>query len=165
MRKLLFFAFFLFLFQSCEDSNDGSDRRLEEVLPEGSSAIQDIIRNPVTANGVIDSVNVAKMDFAVDTFYFGTVKEGEVVRHEFEFTNTGTVPLLIYDARSTCGCTIPKYEKAPLEPGATSKIRVEFNTENKDGYQHKPVTLTANTYPNTTVVHLIGEVVSEKPKE
>ena len=112
----------------------------------------------MTANSPTDTVNVAKMNFSIDTFYFGTVNEGDVINYQFEFENSGAMPLLIHDARSTCGCTIPKWPKAPIEPGNGGVINVEFNTENKEGYQHKPVTITANTYPNATVVHLVGEV-------
>ena len=105
-----------------------------------------------------DSINVAKMHFEQDTFFFGKVKEGDVISHKFTFTNTGKVPLLIHDARSTCGCTIPKWPKAPIRPGDSGIINVKFNTENKGGHQHKPVTVLANTFPNATMVHVIGEV-------
>ena len=158
MRKLIFFIPILFLFQNCTDDSGSDDRRLEEVETGNESAIQKIIRNPVTANSPTDTVNVAKMNFSIDTFYFGTVNEGDVINYQFEFENSGAMPLLIHDARSTCGCTIPKWPKAPIEPGNGGVINVEFNTENKEGYQHKPVTITANTYPNATVVHLVGEV-------
>ncbi len=156
MRKLLLFIVLSILFQNC--TNNGSDeKRLEEVQT-GGSEIKDIIRNPVTANAKADTNNIAKMTFEKDTFFFGAVKEGAVIDHKFKFTNTGTVPLLIHDARSTCGCTIPKWPKEPVQPGESSFIKVKFNTEKKEGFQDKPVTILANTYPNSTVVHVVGEV-------
>lgn len=156
MRKLLLFIFITVLFQNCTDSNS-DEKRLEEVQTSGN-AIQDIIRSPVTANAKTDTNNVAKMVFEKDTFFFGKVKEGAVVNHSFKFTNEGNVPLLIHDARSTCGCTIPKWPKAPIEPGGKGVIKVKFNTEKKGGFQDKPVTILANTFPNSTVVHVVGEV-------
>jgi len=66
--------------------------------------------------------------------------------------------LLIHDARSTCGCTIPQWPKAPVQPGESGFLKVKFNTDNKGGYQDKPVTVLANTYPNSTVVHVVGKV-------
>ncbi len=156
MRKLLLFIVLSILFQNC--TNNGSDeKRLEEVQT-GGSEIKDIIRNPVTANAETDTTNIAKMTFEKDTFFFGQVKEGAVINHKFKFTNTGTVPLLIHDARSTCGCTIPKWPKSPISPGESGVINVKFNTEKKEGFQDKPVTVLANTYPNSTVVHVVGEV-------
>ncbi len=157
MRKLFFTFLIAGLLTNCTSTEESGEKRLEEVKTSGNE-IADIIRNPVTANGVEDSINVAKMQFEKDTFFFGTVKEGKVVNHRFTFTNAGEVPLLIHDARSTCGCTIPKWPKNPIAPGEKGTINVKFNTENKGGYQHKPVTILANTYPNSTVVHIVGEV-------
>jgi len=156
MRKLLLFIVLSVLFQNCNDTNQ-DEKRLEEVQI-NRNEIKDIIRNPVTANAETDSINVAKMTFEKDTFFFGEVDEGAVINHKFKFTNTGNVPLLIHDARSTCGCTIPQWPKAPIQPGEGGVLKVKFDTDNKDGYQDKPVTVLANTYPNSTVVHVVGKV-------
>jgi len=40
------------------------------------------------------------------SFDFGTVTEGEIVSHTFSFTNTGSEPLIISDAKGSCGCTV-----------------------------------------------------------
>ncbi|MFT5999388.1 MAG: hypothetical protein ACI81P_001846, partial [Neolewinella sp.] len=37
-----------------------------------------------------------------------------------------------------------------------------FDTNNKYGRQRKPVTITANTYPASTVVYVDGTVINEK---
>lgn len=136
--------------------NASSDKKIEEISTEGK--VSDIIRNPVSADGILDSTKVARMIFSETEFDFGTIKEGEVVEHTFPFTNTGKVPLIISDARSTCGCTVPEWSKEPILPGETSQIKVRFNSTNKSGAQNKPVTVTANTYPAETVVYLKGFV-------
>lgn len=118
----------------------------------------DIIRNPVTVSGDVDTVNVAKIVFDEQRYEFGRVKAGEIVKKTFNFTNTGKVPLLITDARSTCGCTVADYPQHLILPGKTGEIKVEFDTKNKSGKQHKPVTLVANTYPSTTQVVMRGFV-------
>jgi len=98
------------------------------------------------------------MAFTEPIYEFGSVSQGEVVKHEFTFTNTGTQPLLITDARSTCGCTVPSYPKQPVAPGEEAVISVAFDTKNKSGRQSKPVTITANTYPATTTIYVAGTV-------
>ena len=159
MRIALIISFFALFFVGCAPDKPNSDeQKLIEVKPREDSEIQKIIRNPVSANGEIDTVNVAKITFKKDTFFFGKVKEGGVVEYDFQFTNTGKVPLLIHDARSTCGCTIPQFPKEPIPPGADGIIHVRFNTTRKHGYQEKPVTIQSNTYPNETVIYVIGEV-------
>ena len=143
---------------ACQKKVSG-EKKIQEIETEGG--VSDLIRNPASANGAVDSTNVAKMTFLETEFDFGEVKEGEVVEHIFSFTNNGKVPLIISDARSTCGCTVPEWSKEPILPGEKSEIRVHFNSTNKSGQQHKPVTITANTYPAETVVHLRG-LVREK---
>ncbi|PPK86632.1 uncharacterized protein DUF1573 [Neolewinella xylanilytica] len=119
-----------------------------------------VIRNAV-AESAPDSSTAATMDFAETEYVFGEVKEGTIVRHTFAFTNTGKLPLLITDARSTCGCTVPSYPKEPVAPGATGTVEVVFNTTHKYGRQRKPVTLTANTNPSITTIYVDGTVINE----
>ncbi|RMF28619.1 MAG: DUF1573 domain-containing protein [Bacteroidetes bacterium] len=128
-----------------------------EAIPTGGK-VSEIIRNPVSADTPADTVNVAKITFEEERFDFGRVSEGTVVEHTFHFTNTGRVPLLISDARSTCGCTVPEWPKNPIPPGGKDSIVVRFNTDGKVKRQKKPVTITANTYPSRTVIHLEGYV-------
>jgi hypothetical protein len=121
-----------------------------------------IIRNPVDTRGEeIDTANVALLNFNETEFKFGKVKVGTVINHDFPFTNTGSVPLLITKARSTCGCTVPSYPEAPIAPGESGVISVSFDTKNKNGRQRKPVTIIANTYPATTTIYVDGNVINE----
>src|ERR1044071_6693305 len=46
-----------------------------------------------------------RIEFASRVFDFGKVSAGELVRHDFVFTNTGTASLEITDVRPGCGCT------------------------------------------------------------
>lgn len=122
--------------------------------------MSDFIQSPVSAEG-IDTANVAKMAFDQPMHDFGTVDEGEIVEHDFHFTNSGKKPLIISTANSTCGCTVPEWPREPIEPGAAGKITVRFNTNGKTLNQTKPVSIFANTWPNETKVYLKGKV---KPK-
>ncbi len=124
--------------------------------------ISSIIRNPVTADRLQDTVNVAKISFAERRYHFGKVKEGKKVEHVFEFTNTGRIPLIISDARSTCGCTVPHWPKEAIPPGGKGQIKVVFNTSGKRNEQKKPITITANTYPSETTIYLIGYVENDE---
>ncbi len=156
MKRYFLLSLVSFLLLAACQTKKNNSKRLEEINPKGGVA--EIIRNPATAEGPVDTVNVAKMTFSSIEYQFGEVKEGKVVEHTFEFTNTGKVPLLISDARSTCGCTVPEWSEKPVEPGKKGKIKVRFNTTGKVNEQHKLVTITANTYPSKTIVLLQGYV-------
>ena len=134
----------------------GSKDGVQEVTTEGQ--IASIIRNPVTADGEIDSINVARMKFEEVEYDFGEVAEGEVVTKTFSFTNTGRVPLVISGAKSSCGCTVPTWPEEAIPPGEGGEIEVRFNTAGKKNNQRKPVKITANTYPSETVIYISGFV-------
>ena len=153
----------LMLLAGCSSGGAGnSEKSVQEIRQEDPISNASIIRNPVSADGSMDTVNVARFRFETEKFDFGTVKEGQIVYHVFDFENTGKVPLLIKDVRSTCGCTVPDWPDAPIEPGGTGSISVKFDTTNKFAEQSKPVIITANTYPATTRVYLYG-VVAPNP--
>lgn len=100
----------------------------------------------------------AEISFEAQSFDFDTVTEGQIVSHVFTFTNTGTEPLIIVDARGSCGCTVPAKPVGPIAPGETASITVQFNTKNKKGMRNQKVTITANTKPLQTFLYLTGKV-------
>ncbi len=86
----------------------------------------------------------AEITFEKENFNFGDIKQGEVVKHTFKFTNTGTDALVISDIKTTCGCTTPKWTRDPLPPGESGEIVVQFNSSGKIGKQHKVITIISN---------------------
>lgn len=82
----------------------------------------------------------------------GTVKEGDQVKHTFEFKNTGNSPLIIYSAYGSCGCTVPKFSRKPIPPGGKGQINVEFDSNGRPGPNTKTVTVNANTVPAATTL-------------
>jgi len=83
---------------------------------------------------------------------FGTIKEGDKVTHIYTFKNTGAVPLIIESVKPSCGCTAPNWSKEPIPVGGSGTVEVEFNSQGKPNAQNKTVTVTANTWPQSTVL-------------
>jgi len=113
-------------------------------------------------NKVVVTGPSTKIQFTEDSYDFGTINEGTKAKHTYKFTNVGTEPLIIQDAKASCGCTVPTFSKEPVEPGATGKIEVVFDSKGRPGKTSKYVTITANTEPVKTKIFLTGEV---KPKK
>lgn len=162
MKSSLLFSLLLLLFAtfSCQEDK-AAESGFQATATDGQISNADLIRNPVANDGMQDTVNVAKMTFEEPQYYFGTVEEGEIVKKAFSFTNTGKIPLLIKDARSTCGCTVADWPKQPIIPGEQAIIKAEFDTNSKTGKQVKTISITANTYPSVTKIELLGEVSTE----
>lgn len=114
-----------------------------------------------TADSAATAANAPVAKFEKESHDFGKIKEGDKVSYDFKFTNTGKSPLIITNARATCGCTTPTWPKAPVKPGESGVISVTFNSAGKSGLQDKQITVTANTQPAETMVHLIGEVLKK----
>lgn len=165
MTKYILFLFIGFFSFACGNNSDGNDKKMvQEIKASAGSGMSnaDIIRNPITANAPLDTTKLAKFEFEETEYEFGAVLEGAQVKHTFTFKNVGKVPLIISDARSTCGCTVPTYPKEPIEPGDSGEIQINFNTVRKLENQVKPVTITANTYPAKTVLKVKGYVKPQK---
>ena len=122
----------------------------------------DMIVMPATASQAGgDEVLRPVLTFQDTLFDFGTVSEGHVVQHTFEFVNDGPGQALLADVSTTCGCTVAgTWPREPLEPGTQGQIDVTFDTHDKSGVQDKVVSVVANTNPGVVRLHLRGEVVS-----
>lgn len=118
-----------------------------------------LVNNPISADTPVNADEMGVLTFKETTIDFGTIKEGDVVTKTFEFTNTGKSPIVISDAKASCGCTVPEYPKAPIQPGESSKIVAKFDSSKKSGPQTKNITITANTMPNQTILTLKGEII------
>jgi len=97
---------------------------------------------------------ITNIKFATDVIDFGKVKAQSENSFAFEFVNTGTEPLLIENAKGSCGCTVPNWPKDPIMPGSKGKIDVVFRPKTRDteGEDKKTVTVYSNTNPKTTVL-------------
>jgi hypothetical protein len=159
---IIYFLLLPIVLVGCEANTDTKEpMESNEITTE--SGIADIIRNPVTANEeTVDTSALAQLTFTEKSFDFGEVDAGAVLQHTFSFTNTGAVPLIIRDVRSTCGCTVADWPRRPIEPGGRGEIPVTFDTKNKNGRQSKPITITTNTYPNKTTIYMNGRVYGKE---
>ncbi len=94
--------------------------------------------------GVSDMAQTGpKIEFKEETIYYGTVTKGEDSGlRVFEFKNIGDSPLVIYDVKSSCGCTVPTKPKEPIMPGKTGTIEVQYNMN--PGPISKTITVQSN---------------------
>ena len=102
----------------------------------------------------------AKIEFSKETHDYGNIKyEGEPYC-SFDFKNTGDQPLIISNAKGSCGCTVPEYSQEPIAPGAKGTIRVKYDTK-RPGPINKTVTITSNAVNvegGISILRIKGEV-------
>nr|WP_299074645.1 DUF1573 domain-containing protein [uncultured Allomuricauda sp.] len=113
--------------------------------------------------GVYAQESAAKIEFKSETIDYGEIEKGSDGVRVFEFTNTGSVPLVISAVKSSCGCTIPKKPEDPILPGKTGEIQVKYDTK-RVGPIRKAITVTSNADTPTKVLKIKGTVKAEGAK-
>lgn len=103
----------------------------------------------------------AKIEFKSDTIDYGEIAKGSDGVRVFEFTNTGSEPLIISDVKSSCGCTVPEKPKDPIAPGKNGQIKVKYDT-NRVGPIRKTVTVYSNATEPIKALKIKGEVLDGK---
>ncbi len=101
----------------------------------------------------------AQIQFESNLHNFGTVEEhGGSVTHDFVFQNTGQVPLIISNVRTSCGCTSPEWSRQPIPPGGNGIIKVSFNPQNRPGAFTKSITVNSNAETPVSSLTIRGTV-------
>lgn len=118
-------------------AQEPATQKIEEVKPE----------NP----------NAPEIAFETEMHDYGTIKQGADGGCEFKFKNIGKDPLIISNARGSCGCTVPTWPKEPIMKGQTGVIKVHYDTKRVGAFT-KTVTLNSNAKSDTKVLTIKGVV-------
>ncbi|MEL7123332.1 MAG: DUF1573 domain-containing protein, partial [Bacteroidota bacterium] len=110
-----------------------------------------------------EAVEGPQMTFEAKTVDYGTIEQGADPYRVFKFKNTGNAPLVILNAKGSCGCTVPNYDREPVAPGDEGEIKVRYDTK-RIGKFTKTVTLTTNVGEQKIILTIKGEVKT-KPAE
>lgn len=97
----------------------------------------------------VDPATLTTVEWIDSSLDKGTITEGEKIEIAYKFKNTGQNPLIIKDVRPSCGCTVAEKPLEPIAPGKEGIIKAIFNSENKQGLNHKTITVVSNTQPET----------------
>lgn len=109
--------------------------------------------------------SLAEMSFEKDAHDFGTIEYAGNGTYEFKFKNTGAEPLIITDAKGSCGCTVPTYPKnIPIKPGESQVIKVTYDTKRPGGFT-KTVTINSNAKTPQKVITIKGTVQAASAEE
>ena len=138
-------------------SNTKNTSKKKEVKPSLSS---NLVMNDNTAETLDKKSAMPEFNFEKELHDFGKLVDGEKVSYSFKFTNSGDAPLIISNAKGSCGCTVPNWSKDPIAPGESGSIDVTFNSSGRSGKQNKAITLTANTNPSRKVLNITSEVIT-----
>ena len=133
--------------------------QLEKDKPAQQAAAATPVADPIaTAPETKPEGPLPAFKFERLEYDFGQIKEGEKVVYTYKFTNTGDAPLIVQSVQPSCGCTAPDWSKEPIAPGANGFVKVEFDSNGKQGIQNKVVTVNANTWPKSLILRFKAQV-------
>lgn len=171
MKKIVMSVFTLLLLSSCSTNetvelNPTSSENVSSNLASGNESEEELKRAAEKRN-LENQARDQKMassqttlSFDVEEHDFGIIPKDTPVSKTFIVTNTGENPLIISDAKASCGCTVPKKPEEPIAPGETGEIEVTFTS--KPGQEgtaiNKTVTVTANIPNGTKTLVIKGNV-------
>lgn len=102
------------------------------------------------------------MSFSETKHSFGFIRQGEIVSHEYMFTNTGDGPLIISECEVACECTKVEFPKEPIAPKGTGTIKVTFDSKSAMDRQEREVIVKSNAADSPQT--LVFKCVVLKPK-
>lgn len=162
MKQILFSLLVLVSFSINAQKTDKAPipvKTTSDIKKEASMQAQ----TPVVEEVVVKRTN-AKMTFESLSVDYGTIENGGEPLRLIKFTNTGTEPLVIQNARGSCGCTVPTWPKEPIAPGQSSSMEVRYDTK-RTGPINKSITITTNEGPDNHVIQVIGTVLPPKEEK
>jgi hypothetical protein len=98
-----------------------------------------------------------KLEFETEQVDFGTIAQDSEPFRTIKIKNVGDTPLLITNARGSCGCTVPTVPKKPIAPGESAEMKVRYDTK-RLGAINKTVTLTTNEKNPTKTIRVVGQI-------
>lgn len=172
MKKACFYvcmlAFGLF---SCSDSSEGiqlesSDRQKRSNLAAGGKSEEELRaaaekrREEERKKEEERLAKMTSMEISPKEFDFGRIPKEKPVTTKFIITNTGDKPLIIQDAKASCGCTVPKKPEQPIPPGESEELEVTFTSKPDQAGQviNKNITISANIEELSQRVIIKGKV-------
>ena len=130
--------------QSAEELQKGADERKKKQ----EEVEKEIMSNQTT------------MEISPNVYDFGNIPHKKPVSTVFKIKNTGDKPLIINDAKASCGCTVPRKPEEPIMPGEEGELEVTF--ESNEGQENSPmnktITVTANIPGSQQIVTIKGMV-------
>ncbi|MEO0331779.1 MAG: DUF1573 domain-containing protein [Bacteroidota bacterium] len=92
------------------------------------------------------------------THNFGDIKHQQPKTASFSFVNNTSQPVVITEAKGSCGCTVASYTKQAIAPGEEGVVKATYNAA-KLGAFNKTVTVKTTANDEWQHLKITGVVV------
>jgi hypothetical protein len=94
---------------------------------------------------------------------YGEIAQDSDGSWSFSFKNLGEGAIVVNRVRSTCGCTVPEWPREPIEPGASGRITVKYNTAHAGTFL-KSVYVYSSAVNSPVKLQIKGKVIPAEKK-
>ena len=101
--------------------------------------------------------NDAVIKFDKEKYDFGKISYKKEAICTFEFSNSKNSSLIIYDVKTSCGCTVPEWTKDPIRIGKKGELKIKYDAA-YPGMFHKTIEVFYNGPDSPAILEIKGEV-------
>lgn len=133
MVKLIFL--FLCLFSVCGCAGFGSsNKNVENNIENASQEAKNyyLIKDSVYLSDIVGIRDL------------GNIKHGEILESTVILKNGFEEPLVISGVEASCGCVNVEFQSEPIMPNKTAKLKLVYNSKNRQGTQFAHIDLITN---------------------
>ncbi len=109
--------------------------------------------------GGIALMSAQEIELSESNVDLGNIEFGGKAITTVQIKNTGDKPLIISDVKASCGCTVPEWPKAPIAPGSSADMTVQYTTTRKAGPFNRTLTINSNAQTEARKIFRIKGVV------
>lgn len=84
----------------------------------------------------------------------GSISPDQKFQLDYNYSNTGTMPLVITKVDVSCGCIKPQWSSKPLMPGEKEKIKVFFDPKTKKGTTRLSIYVNSNAKNKLEIIRI-----------
>jgi hypothetical protein len=132
MIRLFLFSLFLYGAVSSRAQTAGVPARTTTVPAHAPTTV------PAHAPTIADDTKVLSVNDA--THNFGSIPQGKPVTYQYVLVNHTRDTITMQHVEASCGCTTPRWNKAPVPPGDSTLLPVTYNAAGDGGFQ-KSITI------------------------
>ena len=107
---------------------------------------------------VIDPTHTTSLKLDSASYNLGRIAVNDTIKRKIGFTNTGTESLLIFEVKTSCGCTVVSWPDQPILPGDSDELVLIYSEQYPQRF-HKSINIFANIEQSPFNLSFTGLVI------
>lgn len=133
----------------------------DDSIPSKQIVVSAIVEEYFPPLSEEDLRSAPKISFQKSEFETWKIPQGNSVTTTYTFSNSGKRDLIIKSVKTNCSCTTGEAIKTIIKPNESSEIKVVFQTDDREGWEEKLITVFSNDPINPVKVLKLRASISK----